>query len=798
MGPEANGWTQTACILCECNCGIEVRLGGEDGRRFERIRGDKAHPSSQGYTCEKALRLDHYQNPGGATIAPDGVPAHGQRLSQPLRRRADGTFEVVDWGTAVTEVAQRLGAVRDTHGGDAIFYFGGGGQGNHLGGGYASATLAAFGAGRYRSNALAQEKTGEFWVNGHMLGTNVRGDFEHCEVALFVGKNPWQSHGLPRARTTLKEIARDPDRRMIVVDPRRTETAALADIHLQVRPGTDAWLVSALAAAVVDEGLVDTAWLAEHATGLHEVVAALTALDIAGHCAVAGVDEADVRAAARMIGQAASVAVAEDLGVQMSVHSTLVSYLEKLVWLLTGNFGRPGTQYAPSSLAPLGKVRKAEVAAGDDGPRSPVAGARIVAGLVPCNVIAEEILTEHPARYRAMLVESGNPAHSLADSARMREALSALDTLVVIDVAMTETARLADYVLPAPTQFEKHEATFFNFEYPRNAFHLRRPVLAAPDGPLPEPEIHARLVEASGALDGASDAIAEVRAAASQGRDVFAGAFFAAAGNHPELGPLVPVVLYRTLGPTLPDGAASAALLWGAAHRCAQANPDGVRRAGYGEGLEAGEALFDAILASPSGVVITDDDEGAAWRRVGTDDGRIHLAVPGLLDELAGLATEQPPGADDEWPFVLSAGERRSFSANTIFRDPGWRKRDAAGALRVSPSDAERLGLVDGGRARVTTKRATAEVTVEVHDTMRDGHASLPNGLGLDHPDADGRPVVTGVAPNELTDSGDRDPWVGTPHHKHVRARIQAIAPTGDAASPAAEGAAADVAGAVA
>ncbi|HEY2997881.1 MAG TPA: molybdopterin dinucleotide binding domain-containing protein, partial [Acidimicrobiales bacterium] len=154
----------------------------------------------------------------------------------------------------------------------------------------------------------------------------------------------------------------------------------------------------------------------------------------------------------------------------------------------------------------------------------------------------------------------------------------------------------------------------------------------------------------------------------------------------------------------------------------------------------------------------------------------VHLAVPELLAELAGLAGETPPGTDDEWPFVLSAGERRSSSANTIFRDPAWRRKDAAGALRVNPADAERLGLVDGGRARVTTKRASAEVTVEVHDGMRSGHVSLPNGLGLDHPGEDGVPVVTGLAPNELTASEDRDPWVGTPHHKHVRARVEAVA----------------------
>src|SRR3954469_4583263 len=476
---ETAHWHPTACILCECNCGIEVRLGGEDGRRFERIRGDKAHPGSQGYTCEKALRLDYYQN------------GRGERVRHPLRRRPDGTFEEIDWDTAIREVADRLNAVGAAHGGDTILYYGGGGPGNHLGGSYSAAMLRAFG-GKYRSNALAQEKTGEFWVNNQLLGGIVRGDFEHCEVALFVGKNPWQSHGFPHARTTLKEIANDPGRAIVVIDPRRTETAELADFHLQVRPGRDAWLLAALGAVIVQEGLVDRAWLTVHATGADDPMAALGEVPVGEYARISGVDEDLVRAVARRLARATSVAVAEDLGIQMNRHSTLVSYLEKLVWLLTGNLGQPGAQYLPSSVVSLARVSKAEHGAAP--PVSPVVGARIISGLVPCNVLADEILTDHPQRYRALIVESGNPVHSLADSQRMRAAVEALETVVVIDVFMTETARLAHYVLPAPTQYEKYEATFFNFDFPRNVFHLRRPVLPPPDGPLPEPEIHARLV----------------------------------------------------------------------------------------------------------------------------------------------------------------------------------------------------------------------------------------------------------------------------------------------------------------
>ena len=750
-------WHPTACILCECNCGIEVRLGGDTGTRFERIRGDKAHPASQGYTCEKALRLDHYQ--------------HQPRLTSPLRRRDDGTFEEIDWDTAISEVASRFAAVRDTYGGETIFYYGGGGQGNHLGGGYSGATMRALG-GRYRANALSQEKTGEFWVNGRMFGGGVRADFEHTEVAVFVGKNPWQSHGLARARTVLKEIANDPTRAMIVIDPKRSETAELAEFHLQVRPGTDAFCLAALVAVLVQERLVRRAWLDEHATGFDAVAEAFAEIDVEAYATRCGLDADLVRAAARRLASAASVAVFEDLGVQMNRHSTLVSWLEKLLWVLTGNFAIPGSQYVPTSLVSLVRVGGAK-SAGKPEQVSPVVGARIISGLVPCNVVPDEILTDHPRRYRAMLVESGNPAHSLADSRRMRDALDALELVVVIDVAMTETARLADYVLPAATQYEKWEATFFNFDFPHNVFHLRKPVLAPPAGVLPEPEIHARLCEALGAIR--PEQLDPLRDAATQGRAEFASAFFAATATDPQLGALAPVVLYRTLGPTLPDGAASAALLWGAAHRCALGFESSVRGAGFeGEGFELGEALFEAILAGHHGVTFTVDEWDAVWPRVQTDDQRIHLLVPELLDELVALPAD---GAitSDEFPFVLSAGERRSFTANTIIRDTMWRKRDAEGALRINPTDAASLGVSSGSTVRVVTARGTAEVVVEVYSGMQPGHVSLPNGMGLDQTDGDGL-RRTGVAPNELTDNQMRDPIAGTPWHKSVPARLEPVA----------------------
>ncbi|MEU8897054.1 molybdopterin-dependent oxidoreductase [Nocardia sp. NPDC048505] len=744
-------WQPTACILCECNCGIQVLLGA-DGRTFEKIRGDKAHPASAGYTCNKALRLDHYQN--GRT----------GRVKAPLRRRADGEFEEISWETAISEITAKLQEIGLRHGGESIFYYGGGGQGNHLGGAYAPATMAAFGM-KYRSSALAQEKTGDFWVGARMAGHPMRADVEHAEVAFFIGKNPYQSHGFPRARTVLKEIGRDPERSMIVLDPVRTETAELADFHLQLRPGTDVYLLSAMAAILVRDNLIDEPWLAEHAEGVEEVLTVLRAVPIEKYCAIADVELALVTAATHRLARAESVAALEDLGVQMNRYSTVVSYVEKLVWLLTGNLGKPGTQYAFTGLAALGHDRGHPAG---EGPRSPVAGAPIISGLIPANVITEEILTDHPARYRAMIVESSNPVHSLADSARMRAALDALELVVVIDVAMTETARQADYVLPVPTQFEKYEATFFNFDFPRNIFHLRHPVLPAPAGVLPEPEIHARLVEAAGVLSEAD--YAPLRAALEQGRETFAMTFLGILAD-PRKSKLAPVLLYRTLGPTLPDGAAAAALLWAAAYNCVRKFPDSVERAGYGTGLAAGERLFEAILTGKHGIVITEDEHEVTWSRLRGNKIQLHLAD--LLEVVATLP--EPPGPPGDWPFVLSAGERRAFTANTIVRDPAWRKRDSGGTLRMSSADAERLGLAAGDLVRVTTRRGSTEVPVEPTDRMRPGHLSLPNGFGLSVTGADGATVTTGVAPNELTEFDSRDEWVGTPWHKYVPARLDTV-----------------------
>jgi formate dehydrogenase len=288
-------------------------------------------------------------------------------------------------------------------------------------------------------------------------------------------------------------------------------------------------------------------------------------------------------------------------------------------------------------------------------------------------------------------------------------------------------------------------------------------------GTLPEPEIWARLVRALGIVDEAD--LKPLRDAADEGLEAYAQAFLGAVSANPAMSRVLPFVLYETLGPTLPAHLKGAAALWGLAQKTAMTYPEAVRRAGHADG----NALFEAILESRSGVTFTAHEYEDDFALIAHADHKIALDMPEMLSEIAGLREAPTALTTPEFPIVLSAGERRAYTANDIFRDPGWRKRDADGALRVSVEDAQMLGLVAGGRARITTSTGTAEATVEISEAMLPGHASLPNGLGLDFVDENGETRVPGVAPNALTSTEWRDAYAGTPWHKHVPARIEAV-----------------------
>jgi anaerobic selenocysteine-containing dehydrogenase len=279
---------------------------------------------------------------------------------------------------------------------------------------------------------------------------------------------------------------------MVLIDPRRTETAKYADIHLQVKPGMDAFLLSAILAIIVRDGLHDREFLAAHCTDFDQVEALLKTVPIADYAARADVPLADVETVARGFATARTACVRIDLGIQHTLHTTLNGYLEKLLYLITGNFGIKGGNNLHSSLIPIFShtdERKPNIKRTVHHQMFPIAG------IMPPNILPDEILHAGEERIRAVIVDSCNPLLTWPDTAAFEKAFGSLELLVVVDVAMTETARLAHYVLPAASQFEKWEFTGFNLEFPDNGFHLRHPLFPTFADTLPEPEIYTRLLE---------------------------------------------------------------------------------------------------------------------------------------------------------------------------------------------------------------------------------------------------------------------------------------------------------------
>lgn len=235
-------WRKTGCVLCAQNCGLEVYV---EDNRITKSRGDKDNPRSQGYVCRKGANVAFHQH-------------HTGRLTHPLKR-VGSTFEKISWDQAIGEIASRIRQVTGEHGPKSYVYMGGGGQGCHFDAAFGVRLMRALGS-RYHYNPLGQELTGIFWASGRFTGRQYLfgiPDEHAADMILAIGWNGMQSHQMPRAPLVLKEFSKNPDKLLVVIDPRKSETAEIADIHLAVRPGTDALLTRAMIAIILAEGWQD-------------------------------------------------------------------------------------------------------------------------------------------------------------------------------------------------------------------------------------------------------------------------------------------------------------------------------------------------------------------------------------------------------------------------------------------------------------------------------------------------------------------------------------------------------------
>lgn len=743
-----NEWKKTGCALCAQNCGLELLI---EDNRISKVRGDKSNPRSKGYVCRKGMNIAYFQH-------------HEQRLKYPLKK-LDGEFVRIGWEQAISEIAERLQEIRTQYGPRSIAYMGGGGQSCHFEAAFGRLLMRCLGS-RYHYSAIAQELTGHFWTQGRVLGRQYMGtvpDKENADMLVAIGWNGMLSHQMPRAPIVLREFSKNPNKILAVIDPRESETAQIANLHLALRPGTDALLLRAVIAIIIKEEWYKQEYIDKHVSGFQEIWPHLADFDVQSALEICELEYDQVKEFAHLMATR-KVGVHTDLGILMNRHSTLVSCLVRVILALCGQIGLPGTNMIAGQILPLGSHSDERK---ESNWKTVSTGIPTIMGYVPPNVLPEEIMSDHPERTRAVLCTQSNPLRSYADTSAYEEAFQHLDLLVTCEIAMTETAALSHYVLPSRSAYESWDSTFFPWTVPGVYMQMRRPVVEFEGECLEISEMHLRIADALGFIPELPAVLYEK----AENRLEYGLELMKYLQANPENIGITPFILAKTLGPAL--GSSNLAALWGILQNLSKEVRENAVRAGFTKGPLMGEEIFKALIDHPEGIWVGEIDPLNNLNMLKTEDGRINVYIPEMIEWLSSITPEKELAAlqvQKEYPLILMAGSHISTNANSLMRNPEWNEGRRACTLAMHPKDADRLGLIDGQLACVSTEAGSAEIEVEITTEARPGMIIIPHGFGLDYSG-----VSYGINVNRLTKNTNREAFTGTPLHRYVPCRVEAV-----------------------
>ncbi|MCW4355025.1 molybdopterin-dependent oxidoreductase [Hoyosella sp. YIM 151337] len=672
------------CNLCEAICGLEFTL---DEGAITAVRGNPQDPLSRGHICPKAVALQDIHN-------------DADRLRAPVRRTAEGAWEPISWNEALELAVSKIAAIQDEHGNDAVAVYLGNPNVHSLGSMTHGTQLASTLRSKNTYSATSVDQLPHQLVShliyGHQLLIPVP-DIDRTEYLMVFGANPMASNGslmtVPDFPKRLREL-KARGGKLIVFDPRRTETAKAATEHHFVRPGTDAYVLLAMLNVLFAEDLTAPAAYIEGAGTVRDAVAAFTPERAEAH---SGVSAEVVRRIAREYAASGAAAAYGRIGVSTQAFGTVCAWAVQCLNALTGNLDRPGGAMLTEPAIDL--VGRGILSRGHFGKwRSRVRGLPEANGELPVATLADEIVTPGQGQVRALVTIAGNPVLSTPDGKRLGAALGGLDFMVAVDYYINETTQHADLILPPTAALERdHYDLVFHILAVRNTARFTPALFPKPEGARHDWEIF---------------------------RDLATGVM-ARRKRQPPLKKRLMAQARLRLSPTL----TVAALLR----------------------TDKRKLTLKKLKAAPQGL-----DLGPLRPtlpgRLQTKDKRVHLAPRVVLDDVHRLDAVPLPSAD---ALVLIGRRHQRDNNSWMHNTERLTKGKPRHQLLMNPDDMAARGLTDGEPVTVTSRVGTVTVEALATGDMMPGVVSLPHGYGhaskgVSH--LNNAEKLPGVSINDLTD----------------------------------------------
>jgi len=761
-------WKKTQCSMCGLSCGLEMEVGDE---KIISVRPDPDSPRTHGYCCRKGRAAKFFQD-------------NSERLDYPLKRVGDN-FERISWEQAYKEIGEKAAAILKEHGPRSLAVLGcalGSAQAECA----AAKPLLQAAGSQYMYNPIGIEFGGNWWSHGKILGDQfhfLEPDDGGAEVLIFWGSNAYVSHQLLNSSQTIREYSENPDKMVIAVDPRLSETARMADMHIMPRPGTDSLLLRAMIALILRNKWQNQSYIDRWVGDFERIKPWFEDFDIEEALKVCRVPQKQIEEFCRVL-VTRRWGMHQDLGLFCGRHSTLNSYLAITLMTVCGMTLVPGGNVVMESFTSRENMFHKE---DPKTWRTVETGRFPVLGVYPVGVIPAEILSDKPEHLRMMFTSLGNPVRSYPDSKAMEEALKHLELLVSIDISMTETAKLADYVLPGKTSYESYDFNVFPLSYPEIVCQLKHPALGQVGERKEDSEIWTGLAEAMGLLPKLPERLyrAAERAVHTSDRIPYFMKLLTYAAVHPKQCNILPLIVAKTLGKYM--GSANRAIMWAALISSPLAGSglveaSDIRPGGRHKIMEKlpklkerclMDAVFQAVDEHPEGCVIgRSDPEHLLERHIAHKDRKIHLYCDEINEYIKRITPEREEAelsGNAEFPMILSAGRHSEDGCDTTMRNPGTYKYRGPYAAAINPEDAAELGISDGALLQVTTKTGSLRIPAALTWQTARGYVRIPRHFGLDF---EGKTYGAGV--KALTSAEDFDALTGNPIYRYVPCRVEA------------------------